>query len=89
MTVAAEAVTVADTATALNAVDSTSPLSLIVSVPSGGVTVYVGASDVTTTDGFPVAAGESLSVDLQSGEVLYGIVATGTQAANVLRTGVG
>lgn len=66
---------------------------VIIKVPSGGLTVYVGGFDVTAdttagTAGFPVLAGESLSVPYSPGESIYGRVASSTQSVNVLRQGV-
>lgn len=44
---------------------------------SGGNTVYLGASNVTTTTGFPLLPQEAM--EIPSGPtVIYGIVATGT-----------
>lgn len=85
MAVSAAAVTVGTTATALN--DGT-PGRVIVSVPTGGVTVYLGGSDVdTSTKGFPVAAGDPrVTVLVDAGEILYGRVASATQSVNVLRS---
>ncbi len=37
--------------------------------------VYLGPANVTTTTGFPIAAGATLNVN---SNILYGIVATGT-----------
>lgn len=66
---------------------------IIVKVPAAGQIVYVGGSTVTAdtaagTGGFPVAAGESLTVTCGPGEPVYGIVAATTQSVNVLRQGV-
>lgn len=91
MAVLAASVTVATTATLLTGTDSggvTSGQSILVKVPTGGATVYLGSSAVTTTVGFPVAAGEAYAFDLGANETLYGVVATGTQAVNVLRAGL-
>lgn len=91
MAVIAASVTVATTATELSGSDSggsTSGQTVLVKVPAGGATVYVGGSGVTTADGFPIAAGESQKFDLAGGEQIYGIVAATTQAVNVIRTGV-
>ena len=60
---------------------------VLISNPSGGVTVYVGASNVSTTSGYPVVTGTSITVKLEKDEKLYGIVASGTQDVNVLRQG--
>lgn len=54
----------------------------------GTASVYLGGAGVTTGNGFELAAGESLSVDLAEGERLYAIAASGTVPVHVLRTGV-
>ena len=87
MTVASAAVTVATTATALHAADA-DPQSVSVS-NVGAAIVYLGGSDVTTSNGVPLAAGASVPVGLNGGEVLYGRVASGTVEVRVLRQGVG
>lgn len=89
MAVNAERVTVGTTATALNAAEATSPLTLLVKVPSAGSTVDLGGSGVTAGAGFAVAGGESVEVALGAGDVAFGIIGTGTQVVHVLRTGVG
>jgi hypothetical protein len=96
MALRAYTVTVATTATLINGTDNSARFedklglasSIVVSVPSGGATVYVGGLGVTTATGFPVAAGQSFATDLRSGDVLYGIVAAATQAINVFQTDV-
>ena len=60
------------------------PMSAIVKNGSAG-TIFVGHAGVTTSNGFPLAFGESLEVDLVN-EGLYG-VATVTTSINVLRRG--
>lgn len=79
--------TVTTTATLVNSGlgVATIPRQIILSVPSGGSTVYVGGAAVTATDGFPVLAGGALAVELVN-EPLYAIVASGTQAINILAT---
>lgn len=42
---------------------------------TGGATIYIGGSTVDAVDGFPIAAGESVSLDLVAGEELYAISA--------------
>lgn len=96
MTVKSRAVTVAATATVLNGTDVDDryqsaqgiATSILVQVPTGGVAVYLGGSDVTTSNGVSVGAGESFSLDLSINESLYGIVATSTQGVRVLQTRV-
>ena len=89
-------ITVGTAATALNAVAGmTDPVvynqtgqSLIIQNPTGGATVYLGGSTVTTVAyGYALAANTALSIDLGQGEQIFGVVATGTQAVGVLRKG--
>ena len=49
----------------------------------GSVTVYVGGSDVTTANGFPVSAGEKISIDVAPDEALYGISGSAGQECRV------
>lgn len=44
----------------------------------GSQSIYVGASNVATTTGYEVPAGTNLSINLDGGEVLYGIAAGAT-----------
>lgn len=62
--------------------------SVLVKNPAGGALVYLGGSDVTTAAGFPLEAGASASFDISGDDVLFAVVAVGTQTVNVLRTGV-
>jgi hypothetical protein len=92
MTIQSAVVSVGTSATALSAAEGSGSdaVSVAVSVPSGGATVYVGGSDVTTGNGYPVAAGQSVVLNaIAPGERVYGIVAASTQNVNVLRQGVG
>jgi hypothetical protein len=57
--------------------------SVAVQVPVTGVVVYVGGADVTTANGFEVALGATISVDL-TGDELWAVVASGTQTVRVL-----
>lgn len=54
----------------------------------GNNPVYLGGPDVQTTSGMQVDAGEAVPIDLASGDVLYGIVAAGTETVHVLQQGV-
>lgn len=62
------------------------PTAGIIRIPSGAVTVYFGGSQVSTSDGCPFVAGEDLETDLVN-EILYAVVASGTQNIYVLRRG--
>lgn len=89
MGVASASRTITTSPTSLVAVPDLSGGSLLVSnPPDATVTVYIGASDVTTTSGVPLVAGATLTADLGGAEQLYGIVAAGTQAVRVLSTGL-
>lgn len=77
-------VSVGTTATALNTASSSWAF-LTISVPSGGQTVFLGDSAVTTTNGLGVAAGATVNVRIAPGDVLYGRVAATTQTTHVLR----
>lgn len=93
MAVTTTAVTVTTSATALAGVSGARE-SLGIAVPSGGVTVYIGGSDVTTSNGFPLAAGSSMFLNSDSSTTTsvdfgwYGIVAAATQEVRVLEVGV-
>jgi hypothetical protein len=67
--------------------DSRAGSSIAITAPSAA-DLYVGGSGVTSSNGFRVVAGATLTVDLQSGEDLYGVLASGTGTAYVLRSGV-
>jgi hypothetical protein len=57
--------------------------------PSASVTVYIGGAGVTTTSyGYALGTLADMSVDLQNGEELYGVVASSTLTVNILRQGV-
>lgn len=63
-------------------------ISLLVQNPTT-TTIFLGGLDVTTTTyGFALAANQSIAVDLSADELLYAVVASGTQTVNVLRQGV-
>lgn len=82
-------VSVAVTVTKLNTTgsDSVSGSSLLVR-NRGAASIFLGASDVTTATGYEVLADESLPVDIDAGEDLYAICASGTVACHVLEVGV-
>ena len=55
--------------------------------PTGGGTIFVGPSTVTTANGLELHKGEAVSFWLAETDVLYGIVATSTQALMVMQSG--
>jgi hypothetical protein len=95
MAIATAAVTVATTATLLatgggGAVDAAYDRKTTVTVKPAtagtGDSVFVGGSGVTAASGIPLGGG--ISFDLDAGEALYGIVASGTVAVRVLEHGI-
>lgn len=81
MAVISTAVSVATTATVL----VSSAGQGVAVYNNGASTVYLGGSDVTTAIGYPLAAGAHVGIDLERGESLYGIVASGTVECRVLK----
>ena len=83
----ARAVTIAATPTLIASGGArVNPDQVVISVPIGGATVYLGDAAVSTATGFPVAAGGVFKWAL-TGESVYGIVASSTQAVNVAERG--
>jgi hypothetical protein len=54
----------------------------------GNATVCLGGSDVSTSTGYRLDAGEAIPLDLFDTETIYGIVASGTQTCDVLEVSV-
>lgn len=88
--VARQGVSVTTSATRLDA-DTTDSVSgsrgLLVAQGSG--TLVLGPSTVTAANGcrVPVVAGTTISLDLDAGESIYGIVSAGTLSVDVLLVG--
>lgn len=56
---------------------------------NGTVTAYLGGPGVSSSSyGFALAAGQSISFDLDARDVLYAAVASGTSSLNVLHLGI-
>jgi len=60
---------------------------LYLHAPTGGNTVYVGGSDVTTATGLELPKGALQTFWLAETDKLYGIVATSTQPLMTMQTG--
>jgi len=90
MTLAARRVTVADTATRIDAADTDNSTGRSLRVTNAGsAAIDIGGSGVTAGGGYSLAAGATITVDLAYNETLYGIAAaTTTQPVHVLETGV-
>ena len=52
----------------------------------GTVSVFLGAAGVATATGFELAAGQTLELNLQDGDTLHGIAASGTVVVSYLIT---
>jgi hypothetical protein len=55
--------------------------------PAGGNTIFVGPSTVTAANGYELHKGETATFWLAETDVLYGIVASATQALMVMQSG--
>ena len=55
--------------------------------PTGGNTIFVGPSTVTTANGYELHKGETATFWLAEADVIYGIVASATQALMVMQSG--
>jgi hypothetical protein len=63
------------------------PDHIIITVPTGGSTVYLGDASVNTSSlGFPVVAGATFTWPMAS-ESIYGIVASSTQVVTLAEVG--
>lgn len=92
MAITSRAVSVTTSATRLDTVDDTTDAqageSLAVYNGSTSV-VYIGGSTVTTATGTPIGPTSwGPGFDLQTGDGLYAIVASGTAEVRVIETGV-
>lgn len=97
MALKSQVVAVTTTAAQLSLPDSDKRpgMTVAIAVPTGGVTVYVGGPDVSTANGWPIAAGTAFSLDLNTPGPGYSdsadavwLVSGGTQNVNVLAAGV-
>lgn len=89
MAAVARIVTADVAAVRLNSVDADKQqgATIIVRVPTGGLTVFVGGTGVTTTAGYPLNAGEVLPITLATPDAVW-VISTGPQPVNVLELGV-
>ena len=60
------------------------PESLLIQNNDASIIVYIGGEDVTASNGMPIAASASISIDLISGERVYAIGASGTPELRLL-----
>lgn len=89
MALNARRVTIAVTATRIDAADTSNatPRQLRIA-NAGAAAVILGPATVTATSGYSLAAGANITVELDSTETLYGIVAAATEVVHVLETGM-
>ncbi len=92
MAIKARRVTVTTTPTLLNTPDPNKyggPESIVARVPADGTTIDIGGPDVTANGGLAVLPGEySPAIQLEDGETLYAITATGTVTVHILEQGI-
>lgn len=86
MSVNGSVVTVGTTATVL-ATGKVGASWIYLHAPSGGNTVFIGPSTVTAANGLELPKGALQTFWLAETDVLYGIVATSTQALMVMQSG--
>ena len=79
-------VTVGTSATAL-ATGKTGASWVYLHAPAGGNTIFVGPSTVTAANGLELPKGELHEFWLAEADVIYGIVASATQALMVMQSG--
>ena len=79
-------VTVGTSATVL-ATGKTGASWVYLHAPAGGNTIFVGPSTVTAANGLELPKGELHEFWLAETDVLYGIVASATQALMVMQSG--
>lgn len=88
MAISSSAVTVTTSATVISTGPADGHEALVVNT-SPSTSIYIGGSDVSTSNGVELAPDASLSVDLANNEIVYGIVASGTVECRVLTSTFG
>lgn len=91
MPVDSRAVSVGSTATRLDTIEESAKGSQqVLAVHNNGTaTVYIGDEAVTTANGFPLSAGASMSIEVDSSaDAIFGVAASGTIEVRVLEVGV-
>ena len=86
MSLESSVVTIGVTATVI-ATGKTGVSWVYLHAPTGGNTIYVGNSNVTIANGLELPKGALQEIWLAETDVLYGIVATSTQALMVMQSG--
>lgn len=88
-------VTVTTTPTRLTTADDTVPYperraaaKVLIHNPSGLVNVYLGGSDVLSSNGYVLPSGATVTFDLAPSEEAYAITESGSQTVHVLHLGV-
>ena len=90
MALAGRRVTVTDAATRIDVADTDSTYGRSIAVTNAGTAaIDLGGAGVTAGGGYSLAAGATITLDLQPGEALYGrAAATTSQPVHVLETGI-
>lgn len=83
MAVSVSRVTVTTSPTALNAEDSGNGELTVLNL---GGQVYIGGDDVTASTGFPLGAGQRMTIRIDALDVVFAVHETGTSTVAVLRS---
>lgn len=54
----------------------------------GSVSIFIGGSGVTSTNGFQLDAGESITAEFIASDSIYAVTSTGSAICHILQTGV-
>ena len=73
MGVATRAVTASSTRSALTTSKS-ARVALVIAVPAGGATAYIGGGDVTAANGIPVPAGQPVTMEGIAARAAWSII---------------
>jgi len=74
---------ISTTAAAIPTTAATGRISMAIK-NNGSATIYIGDASVTSSNGYPLAAGAEISLDVGEQVVVYGIAASGTQDIRTL-----
>jgi len=85
MAISAKQVTITTSPTLIHSVSDGDGDKIHVHTPTGGQDVFLGGSDVTTSTGFLLTAGDrQVEMELDAGDAIYGVVAATTSTVYVL-----
>lgn len=86
MAVVSQQKTLSTTASIIAAAGSSMADKVTCVVKKPSALIYIGGSDVTTTNGMPVDTTDAIALDLGPGDILYAIASAATPTVQVLLT---